>query len=307
MTDNKDSWKPALELEPEFDFSPRSEDRSSALLSSGEFQAKFFDADGQSYNCEDNKAWLFFGPPPQIYITSEFNKDDAKRLNAHYDYSRIGLLHREGLPIAFLPRKVSLNDGPCVDIVSLESSSSSSMADEKSDKVWLRWTPKEEHIVVTGGRSTKMKQIIFHLFNFVYFHDGDGSPKGETIADTDGLAASKTKPLFLNFNCGEWEITISQNPEHNPKHVGRIQRKGGELFDETEVKKCIEMLGLVFSFVRGAWCKLLCLAGYDASGKRVWASLSPPPELSISSPPSYRDIELESKISSLVKDRSGRK
>ena len=303
MTDNKISRKLELELKPQYKFFPSSEDRSSTQLSTGEFQAKFFDADGQSYNCEDNKAWLFFGPPPQIYITSEFNKDEAERLNAHYDYSRIGLLHRKGLPIVFLPRKVSLNDGPCVDIVSLESSSSSSMADEKSDKVWLRWTPKEEHIVVTGGSSTKMKQIIFHLFNFVYFHDGDGSPRDETIADPDGLVASKTKPLSLNFNCGEWEITISQNPEHKPKHVGRIQRKDGGVFKGEEVKKCLETLGFIFSLVRGAWCKPVCLVGYDASGERVWESLSPIPKFKPSIPSQLffsRDTKLESATSFLM-------
>ena len=299
MTDNKISRKLELELKPQYKFFPSSKDRSSTQLSTREFQAKFFDADGQSYNCEDNKVWLSFGPSPRIYITSEFKGEEAKRLNYRLDSEDTR---------TFQLQKVSLNDRCPVDVY-LPDLTPPSKA-EKPDEFWLKWTPKEEHLVVTGGSSTKMKQIIFHLFNFVYFHDGDGSPRGETIADTDGLAASKAKHLHLNFNCDEWGITISQNPKYNPKHVGRIQRKGGGLFDETEVKKCIEMLDFVFSFVRGAWCKSVCLVGYDVSGECVWVSLSPPPELSISSPPKpeyyYRDFQLKSTIPSLVKGMSGR-
>ena len=189
-----------------------------------------------------------------------------------------------------------------------------------------------------------MKQIIFHLFNFVYFCDehppqgvvSNSEPKvnndmpitdskadydmfvSESKAGNDAfisepkanndvligkLKAKKAKPLSLNFNFGKWAITISQNSKHNPAHVGRIQRDDGEPFNEEEVKKCIEMLGFTFSFVKGAWCKPVCLVGYNALGKCVWQSLSshPTPKYPAYIPPAHsQHTQLEAVISSLM-------
>ena len=292
MTDNKISRKLELELKPQYNFFPSSEDRSSARLSTREFQAEFYDGDGERYSCEDNKVWLSFRPPPRIYIISEFNEEESGRLNSRDSLDRL----RPGGP--FLPQKVSLNNSRPVDIHSRDSYSHSTLSAiaERRNEVWLRWTPKEEHLVVTRGNSTEMKQLIFHLFDFVYFHHG--SLTGETDMVAEPKAASGAKPLSFTFNHSDWAITISQNPEYNPKHVGRIQREDGGLFNEEEVKKCIEILGFAFSFIKGARCEPCCLVGYDASGERVWESLSPHPELSTPSPPKYyRDIQLGDMIS----------
>ena len=225
MTDGSNPSGP--ELKPQFDFSPRkdSPDQSSALLFSRELRAEFYDRDGQSYSCEDNKVWLSRGTQSQIHVTSEFKGEQVKRLNDRYSLEYLRSHHSPGDPISFFPEKVSLNDKPCVDIVSTWSGGSSSTESETADKYEVSWYPKEELVVVVE-RSTRTKQIIFHLFNFVPFDDGSVSCTTDgSVSASEIMASVETS---FSFDCGEWEITISQNPLHKPKHVGRIQRKDGK-------------------------------------------------------------------------------
>ena len=265
-----DSNPSGPELKPQFDFPPPQDSpgQSSALLSSGEMRAEFYDRDDRSYICEDNKVLLSWKAWPQIFVESKFKAKEASRLNHRYSLEYLRSHHSPGDPITltFFPGKVSLNGGPCVDLVSMGSGGSSSTTHEEASNYWLlQWYPKEE-LVIVGGSSTRMKQIIFHLFDFVPFDDGSLS------GETDGNVGETS--FFFDFS--EWEITISQNPLHKPEHVGRIQRKDGQLFDGKEVKKCIKRLGFVPSPVRGAGCEAVYLVGYDEQRQRIWEALSPP-------------------------------
>ena len=279
MTKDKDSQDSLLK--PQFDFSPNSEDRSSTLLTLEGFQAVFHAVGGESYSCEDNKVRLSGSPTPRIHVTSTFSRKEAERLNQRY--SKEPSQCPPGKAIAFSPRKVSLNDRSPIDMCF--SGSDPLYGTDEKPEYCLKWAPTGEDMVVTGGSSTKMKQVIFHLFNFVRYDDG--SLTGKTNIDVGELLASQAKPLSFTFNYGKWAITISQNSKHYPVHVGRIQRKDRELFDEKEVKKHMEMLGFAFSFVRSAWCKPSFLVGYDALGKCVWRSLSPHPEFKYSMPKQF--------------------
>ena len=80
---------------------------------------------------------------------------------------------------------------------------------------------------------------------------------------------------------------------------GRTER----LFDGEEVKKCIKRLGFVFSLVRGAWCKPVCLVGYNERGQRIWEALSSPSKFKGSIPGQFhysKDSELEHVTSLLM-------
>ena len=225
--DDKDSREPRLKLY----FSPNSEDRSSPLPTLEGFQAVFHDVGGESYSCENNKLQLW-DPTPEIRVTSELRGEEAERPR------RI-----------FPPEKASLNGGPCYYIEAKTSFHSCLPSSGRSSPTSLRrieWTPREGHLIVPEESSTKMKQMIFYLFNSVCL--GDSSPNsrypGRSISDFLPSGSSA-------FEHEEWSVKISAC-EQSPKYIykGCIQRKDGKPFDGEEGKKCLETLDYIFSFIK---------------------------------------------------------
>ena len=253
MTDDSNSAKP--ELKPQFDFSCSGDPPYSSL--SFEFQAEFSYHDRKErYSCKRHEISLFWQSRPQIQVMSTFNEEEKRQV---------------GNKIPFLPERVSLGGGACIDIVSNGSGASSGPS---SNEFWLGWAPQNEDPVIIGKISTKVKMIIFHLFDFVIF--GAGSSPGGIFIEPDIDAERQTNPSLLNFTYDQWETTISENLDYKPKHVGCIQQKSGELFCEEDAKAFIKMLGYAFTRIRGAECKPCCLVGDNEAGRHVWISLALP-------------------------------
>ena len=145
------------------------------------------------------------------------------------------------------------------------------------------WCPKHEPIIGVGDESTKMKSLVFHLFNFVNL-SGTRSSKEEN-------ETSCHHPEHVDLICDEWDIelksmsstgdnikTLENEGGYRLTHIGGIKKADGTAFSGKDADDCLKDLEFFLSFAKGGWCNPVCAVGFDADEKPVWESWSSPRE-----------------------------
>ena len=69
--------------------------------------------------------------------------------------------------------------------------------------------------------------------------------------------------------------TLSQQGGYAITHYGEITQSDNSSFSQEEVKMVLEQLQLYLSFVRGAFCGLTLVSGFDQRGELAWESWGP--------------------------------
>ena len=124
-------------------------------------------------------------------------------------------------------------------------------------------------------RSGELQSVIFHLANFVDYH-------GEFVERRTLKKSGWAWPGRLSIEVPPWRIDIDSIP--NKKlfdairkeggfaitHAGQLARLDRNSFTREDASAILEDLGLVLSFVRGAWSIPFLRIGYDATGRWVW-------------------------------------
>lgn len=143
---------------------------------------------------------------------------------------------------------------------------------------WIRRSPEVEgkariHGVLRGGipsfgRSNDLDSVSFHVVGFwPLWHDQ------------------------LEMECSGWVATLCNVPNaaepsgigkrlqdeggFGITHWGRLRRKDGSTFEAEAAQKCLEQVGMLLSFARGAWCIPMLLVGVRAGGQVQWQSWNP--------------------------------
>ena len=238
-------------LEPAFDFVA---DESSVLLHQS--QAEIF-IDGKSY-AVDGEVRLDFLPQANVLFHGRF-----KGLLPAYVENVNSSLYINSRRVEGLLHKIE------PDLFTRETT--------------VIWCPKHKPIIGVGDESTKMKSLVFHLFNFVN-RSGTRSSKEEN-------ETSCHHPEHVDLICDEWDIelksmsstgdnikTLENEGGYRLTHIGGIKKADGTAFSGKDADDCLKDLGFFLSFAKGGWCNPVCAVGFDADEKPVWESWSSPRE-----------------------------
>ena len=157
----------------------------------------------------------------------------------------------------------------------------------------VKWCPKSEPIYGVGGASTKMNQVVFHLFNFkdILAKHRSSEKKGAGICSIG----------HVDLSCNGWKVQLRSLVETSDNfkklkseggyqltHIGCLRKNNGTVLSGKETNKILNALRFFISFAKGAWCEPICAVGFNASDNRVWEYWSSPRDI-WHPPPSWFD------------------
>lgn len=259
-----------MSIAPVFDFSA-SYDK--VLLHKGQAEIEL---EGQSFKGECEVIFRYL-PRPGIYFYNEF-----KNIPSRKAIRFISSFEIKG------PFKFNGQD--------IEGFSMAYGGDALKGEISFEWCPSSEPLCLIGDNSTKIKKVVFHLFNFLNF-------KGTYFSRDEGKLIDH---VYMNSN--EWKLSL-QSLKTTKKEITALKVKGGyrlthicvverpdeSFFNGEEAYNLLDYLVEFFSFANGYSCKPICPVGFDENDNRVWELWSSPKEFYIYTP-SWFDIKHSSQI-----------
>lgn len=205
---------------------------------------------------------LEFRPRPGVFIHGYFsNVDEKDAAMAAFNYQDVTDFKVDGVAVKGF--RVSVG-GPLVENV-----------------LNVRWCPEDGQFVGVGNSTTKIKKLVFHLFNFKKFEGGRIS-----CEDKDGCLW-RVNHLDISDLDIKIEIKSLRETDENVKkiknenlclltHVGALEKTDRSMFTGEDCLEYIHELSSFFSFVRGMRCNPICAIGLNEAADRVWESWSSP-------------------------------
>jgi hypothetical protein len=246
-------------LEPAFDFN---ENEASVLLHQAPVEICI---EGKSYT-GDGEVRLDLFPKANIHVYGHFQGAPANIL------LETSMGQKEITSLSINQRKIdgfSLGFGGDVSVL--------------PSNIIIKWLPKSEPIIGVGYPATKMKRLVFHLFNFVDLIGTRGS------REQSGTVRHAIEHVDLSFD--QWKVELKsvvftkeninylkKNGGYRLTHVGCIEKDDETSFTGKEAEECLTAFQIFLSFSKGGWCVPVCSVGFDASENRVWQSWSSPRE-----------------------------
>jgi len=146
------------------------------------------------------------------------------------------------------------------------------------------WRPKHEPVIGIGDPNTKLKHVIFHIFNF------------SEIIGTRRTKEKSGKSIFaiehVNFEDSDWAIEIKslvstsnvfealkEKGGYGLTHIGFLSRKNNTSFTGREAENYLSALNYFLSFSKGMWCHPCLAVGFNNKGRKkakVWEAWSSP-------------------------------
>lgn len=160
----------------------------------------------------------------------------------------------------------------------------SSGGDATKQEYNVKWCPKSEPIMGVGDESTQITWLVFHFFNFVDLIGTRRSTEqsGDAIEHVDLLCSEWNVELKSLISTRENMKLLKEEGGYQLTHIGSFQKADATQFSGKDANEFLRALRFFLSFAKGGWCEPVCAAGFDASGIRVWESLSSPRETSLS-------------------------
>ena len=150
-----------------------------------------------------------------------------------------------------------------------------------SQKIKMIWCPMSEPINIIGDESTKVSNLVFHIFNYL---DIIGIKRSSIVRESRNHYIE-----HVNLSNDSWDIEIQSLPDtreninklkieggYHITHIGRIKKKDNTHFNGKKAQEIINTLGSFLSFSRGEICEPVCSVGFDSSGDPIWESWSSP-------------------------------
>jgi hypothetical protein len=136
------------------------------------------------------------------------------------------------------------------------------------------WSVHEK--IEVGDEDTKIKAIVFHLFNFKKMLRPVNLKYENWIIEL--LPSEKSEERFKNLEAwGGYALT----------HHCYLRKVDNTLFSSKEAEDILSALFDFFSFAKGNLCPPVYPVGIDSSGKKVWESWYPPRVPNFSEPMSW--------------------
>lgn len=144
----------------------------------------------------------------------------------------------------------------------------------------LDWNPDHEPIEIGDEQSDRLLSVVSHLFNFPDFMGGQHRP-GRLPADCRSLVlvSAGWRVTIQSLTDGATEAVWRRIKEEGLcllTHVVNLEREDGGPFSVDEAKKQIALLTYFLSLVKGSTVWVVCDAGFDERGERVWQSFCAP-------------------------------
>ena len=139
---------------------------------------------------------------------------------------------------------------------------------DASKKTWnFPWCPRSEPIVGIGDESTKIENIIFHVFNFKDINLNVHIEAKDWLVELVALTETRERIRRLDAE-GGYALT----------HIGSLKKKDESSFTGKQAEEMLGALRFFISFAKGTWCNPVCAVGFDGSNNRVWELWSSPKE-----------------------------
>ena len=158
----------------------------------------------------------------------------------------------------------------------------SDVVPEEQDELEVKWCPKFDPIPELGDKTTQMRKMLLHLFNFNFRgwtgsvqHDGTTRHGIEHIDLESEIWNVKMRSLT---STRKNQKLLQEKGGYRLTHVVEVSKAEECCFSGEEADSTLEALGLFLCFVKGTQCDPVCPSGVDASGKRVWSKWSSPRE-----------------------------
>lgn len=169
----------------------------------------------------------------------------------------------------------------------------------------LKFTPTNEPIIIQGNKSTRIKSIIFHLYNFIGFIGPKRSRESVTTNSKTVVSIINHLDLFSE----DWIIEIrslpstsnnleilKQNGGYGLTHIGTIRKKKNKSYLVKDGQEILEALDYFLSFIKGVKCLPMLCAGYDKDREPVWESWNSPRDSWFDPPLSWFDLTISKEL-----------
>ena len=200
---------------------------------------------------------LELSPRPQTILKCEFSWSDAAATNEINSKGEVS---------------VRLNDGREIDTV---------VGDRwelGGGKIRNILIPKSQPVTVRDN-NTLLARCKFALVNFPnMWGDGDIVRFPDPTKTASSLVYARfqleANPWFINIIAVDSlmgvHYSLTRRGGSAITHVGTITRADAQEFSLSDLEKLLEALHLFLSFVRGSYCGLTLLSGYDSDRNRTW-------------------------------------
>lgn len=236
---------------------------------------------------KDESDFLIHRSPAEICINQNHYSGDGEVHLQLYPNSKIYLngLFSDVPPEEFLGSTLGQTEVSSFSIFNtpVDGFILSSGDDIQNKEFNLNWGPSSEPVYCIGNDSSQIRQIIFHLFNFIDLIGTRPSieeigKKSISIEHVDLENEDLSIEIKSLLTTQSYHKELKENGGYRITHVGVLRRLDNTEFSGRDAIKYLRTLRLFLSFSVGRWCNPVCCVGFDSSEKRIWESWSSPNE-----------------------------